>query len=268
MSDVIFCATDFYLQGGYRSYVDFFHLVKLAGYPIIPVSQIDPDSDNTFIFTPANGETVNGWPNARANIILWQLEWMLTDEHNTPPGVTCVWASDAGFAKANGFEYVPMGSDDRLNVVDANVYSGKSFEKPYDVSLLSYQTGRRQVITQQLQQHGVGLAPVSGLWEWPRSIALLQSHAMVHVHQHDHIQTVAPLRWALAAAHRLPMITETIADRGIFGYGCMVQADYEFLAAFTANMLKDKRLLADYASALHGLLCEEYTFKKVIEAHV
>lgn len=264
MSDVIFCATDFYLNGGYRSYVDFFRLADLAGYPIIPVSKIDPDSDNTYIFTPANGETIHGWPGAKAQIILWQLEWMLTDEHNTPPGVRRVWASDAWFAKDCGFEYVPVGSDVRLNEV------GRDFptDRPYDVSLLSYQTGRRQVITQQLINKGLRLAPVGNLWGRQRSVALLQSHVMLHVHQHDHIPGIAPLRWALAAAHGLPMITESVRERGIFTNSYMVQASYEFLAEFTVHMLKDERLLRDYANGLRQLLCEDYTFKKVVEAHV
>ena len=49
MGDIIFCATDYYLQGGYVSYKDFFRLAKLAGYPVIPLSQLDPQSDNTYI---------------------------------------------------------------------------------------------------------------------------------------------------------------------------------------------------------------------------
>lgn len=263
MSDIIFCKTR-YQDVGYASYNDLWKMVEWAGYPIIYVDQIDPASDNTYIFTPANGETVNGWPDARATIILWQLEWMLTDEHNTPPGVRRVWASDAGFAKQRGYEYVPMGSDERLNEVGSLYPAAKVF----DVALLSYQTGRRQRITQQMLDSGLNLAPVSNLWGRQRSAALLQSQTMVHVHQHDHIGTIAPLRWALAAAHGLPMISESVHERGIFGYACMVQADYEFLAAFTANMLKDKRLLSDYAESLHGLLCHEYSFKKVVEAHV
>lgn len=264
MGDVIFCATDYYLNGGYRSYTDFFKLADLAGYPIIPLADIDPQSDNTYIFTPSNGETVMGWPDATAQIILWQLEWMLTSEHNTPPGVRRVWASDASFAREQGFEYVPMGSDDRLNQVGSEYPADKLF----DVAMISYQTHRRQVITSQLVNQGLTLAPVDNLWGRQRSVALLQSKAMVHVHQHDSVQTVAPLRWSIAAAHRLPVISETVRDRGVFGYSAMVQADYHFLAAFTKTMVDDARLLADYASALHGLLCEEYTFRKVVEAHV
>lgn len=266
MGEVIFCATDFYLNGGYRSYVDFFKLVELAGYPLIPLSQLNPHSDNTYIITPLNDEWLDGWVKPSAHIIHWELEWR-TDwraEVNTPPGVAEVWTVDKWYAEQIGARYVPMGSDKRLNAYDGDLSPAVAF----DVSLLSYQTGRRQVITQQLKYKGLILAPISNLWGYARSMALLQSRVMLHVHQHDHMQTVAPLRFALAAAHGLPIISETINDRGIFGYSAMVESDYKYLAAFTADMLKDKPLLADYARALHGLLCEEYTFRKVVEANI
>jgi hypothetical protein len=267
MPQVYFCATDFYLKGGYRSYCDLFNMAQMAGFPIISVSQIDPQSDNIYIFTPANGETVQGWPQARAQIILWQLEWMLTDEHNTPPGVARVWASDAGFAKTRGFEYVPMGSDDRLcKFIDPIKHPLTTLN---DVALLAYQTPRRQVITNQLRTMGLNVERPEG-WNVgvDRSMSLLKSRVMVHVHQHEKIQTVAPLRWALAAAHALPMITETVADRGIFGYTHMMMSSYNYLARFTQSMLQNQSMLDDYALALHDLLCVQYSFSKVVMAHV
>lgn len=266
MSQVIFCATDFYLKGGYRSYVDFFRLVELSGYPIIPLSQLDPNSDNTYIITPLNGEWLNGWTNPRARIIHWELEWR-TDwraEVNEPPGVAEVWASDKWYATQIGARYVPVGGNVNLNE------SGNYPEYPvnYDVSLLSYQTHRRQVVTAQLENAGLRLAPISNLWGRQRSITLLQSHAMVHVHQHDHMPTVAPLRLCLAAAHRLPLISETIRDAGIFDYRYMMQARYETLASFSAHVLSDKHILADYAYSLYDLLCVQQVFKRVVDANV
>jgi hypothetical protein len=69
MSDIIFCATQFYLDGGYRYYIDFFKLVELSGYPLIPLSQLDPQSDNTYIITPLNDEWLDGWQQPKARII-------------------------------------------------------------------------------------------------------------------------------------------------------------------------------------------------------
>jgi len=265
MGDIIFCATDYYLQGGYVSYKDFFRLAKLAGYPVIPLSQLDPQSDNTYIVTPLNGEWEQGWQSPKAHIIHWELEWRydwraLVD---TPPGISETWVSDKAYAERIGARYVPMGSDARLN--ECNEVAPHLL---YDVSLLSYQTPRRQVITEQLQALGLHIAPNSGLQGWPRSMVLVQSKAMVCVHQTESGKGVAPLRWCLAAAHGLPLITETIPDRGLFGYSYMVESDYAHLAEFTAHMLKDERMLAGYGLALHNLLCRDYTFRKAVESHV
>lgn len=265
MGEVIFCKTR-YQDVGYASYNDLWKLVEWAGYLIIYVDQIDPQSDNTYIVTPLNDEWLAGWKYPKATIIHYELEWR-TDWRasvNEPPGVAEVWAIDKWYAEQIGARYVPVGSDERLNELGSQY----PHEKIYDVAVMSYQTHRRQVITSQLENAGLRLAPVSGLWGRQRSDALLRSWCMTHTHQNDNMQGVASLRWALAAAHHLPMITETVNDRGIFGYTYMVQSDYEHLAAFTVNMLRDKARLRDYGEALHSLLCIENTFRKVIEAHV
>jgi len=266
MSEVIFCKTR-YQDKGYQSYSDLWRLVELAGYPIIYVDQLDPQSDNTYIVTPLNDEWLQGWQNPKAQIIHWEFEWR-TDwraEVDEPQGVARVWHIDPYMGKQTGFEYVPVGSDDLLNEC-THIWP---LTRIVDVAIMSYQTPRRQLITQQLEGLGLKVArPVSGEWGTARSTTLLSSACMVHTHQLEAAPGIASLRWAIAAAHRLPMITETVKDRGIFGYSCMVQSDYEYLAAFTAHMLKDRVQLVEYGEALHNLLCVENTFRKVIEAHV
>lgn len=266
MGEIIFCATDFYLNGGYASYRDLYKLIELSGYKTIPLSELDPQSDNTYIVTPLNDEWLQGWNTPRARIIHLEMEWR-TDWRasvNEPQGVAEVWAIDKWYADQIGARYVPIGSDDRLNGLGTEYPATKSF----DVAIMSYQTHRRQVITAQLENLGLRLAPISGLWGRQRSDALLRSWCMCHTHQNDNMPGIASLRWAIAAAHRLPMITETVNDRGIFTHSYMTQASYPYLAAFTRDQLKDKHKLQDYGEALHGLLCRDMTFRKVIEAHV
>lgn len=279
MSDVIFVKTrhqgewvtdengNVVYRGGYQSYSDYFRLAELAGYPICYVDEIDAyDASKTYIITPLNDEWLKGWPDAKAQIIHHEAEWR-TDwraDVDEPLGVSRVWHIDPYMGKQKGFEYVPVGSDDRLNEASGNYHSIKQ----YDVAIMSYQTHRRQVITAQLENMGLRLSALDSLWGNRRSQTLTQSYCMVHTHQNDNAPGIASLRWAIAAAHRLPMITETVRDRGIFGYSCMVQSDYEYLSAFTAHMLKDRVQLQEYGEALHNLLCIENTFRKVIESHV
>lgn len=265
-SDVQFVATQFYLDGGYRSYVDFFRLAELAGYPVIPLSQMDAqDATKTYIITPLNDEWLKGWPDAKARIIHWELEWRWDwrADVNEPPGVAEVWASDAWFAQQIGAKYVPMGSDDRLNPLHEYF---DNIDRIDDVALLSYQTPRRQHITQQLYNEGLKISAIENSWGNGRSTDLMGSKLMVHVHQHDNAPGIAPLRWCLAAAHRLPLITETVKDRGIFGYTYLLQARYDFLARFVTLCLRDGHKLDDYAAALHDLLCRDMTFRKSVEA--
>lgn len=267
MSDVIFVATQFYLDGGYRSYVDFFRLAELAGYPIIPLAQMDTsDATKAYIVTPLNDEWLNGWPGAKARIIHWELEWRWDwrADVNEPPGVAEVWASDKMFALQIGAKYVPMGSDSRLNEL---LLEASNPPKAYDVAQVSYQVPRRQAITQRLQTEGLVVAQNENLWSVNRSQILRQSRVMVHVHQHENAPGVAPLRWCLAAAHKLPIITEHIPDRGIFGYTHMLMATYNYLPPFTAMVVRDSySRLNDYAAALHDLLCRDLTFRKSVEA--
>lgn len=251
----------------YGSYVDFFKLAELSDYPIIFVDEmLQHDSKDTiFIISPVNGEW-NQRPKGytQGKVILFQLEWNWDGEHNTPACVDEVWNSDVSHAQRNGFKYVPMGSHEGLNEI------GSEFPivLQFDIVQLSYQTYRRQIITAKLEDSGLRLAPNGGIWGRNRSAVLMGSYAMLHTHQREDTIGVAPLRWCIAAAHNLPMITETVIDRGIFGYSTMVQSDYQYLAAFAANMLKDKRLLADYAAGLHDLLCRDYTFKVSVDSHV
>jgi len=249
----------------YGSYVDFFRLAELSGYPIIYVDQmLQHDSkDTTFIISPVNGEwnfTTKG--TFKARMILWQLEWNWDGEHNTPACVDEVWNSDKSHAIKSGFKYVPMGGHWGLNE-DIN-----ENPKRYDVAQISYQTPRRQVITQQLQQQGLTLAPNSGLWKSARSTALMQSKLMVHTHQRDDTKGAAPLRWCIAAAHKMPLLTETLPDAGIFDARYIMQARYETLASVAAGLVNEQWVLEDYSHALYQLLCVDYTFKKSVEANV
>lgn len=250
----------------YVPYDDFFKLAALSGYGVIYVDQMaEVDRPEvTFIISPVNGEW-NTIPKGfyQGRIILYQLEWNWDGEHHTPECVDEVWNCDPVHAAKHGFKYVLMGSHEGLNAADQK----STPEKIYDVSFLSYQTGRRQKITQEMKALGLRIAPPDNLIGEERSRVLMQSKVMVHVHQREDTKGIAPLRWCLAAAHQLPIITETIPDRGRFGYSHMIMSSYEQLASFT-KMALDHQMLDNYRYALHGLLCEEWTFRRTIEANL
>ena len=89
---------------------------------------------------------------------------------------------------------------------------------------------------------------------------------MCHVHQLEGVYTVAAQRFALAAAYGLPLVTETLADPGIFA-GKVLMTDHQHYPEFVAMWLAgDGNRLRDLGRELHYLLTEQYTFRKCVEA--
>ncbi len=259
MGDVIFARP----RWDYASYTDLYDLIMISGYPFIYIDEIDPQSDNTYICTIANGENKAGWQNPRARIILYDLEWHL--DGVDIPGLYDVWAADAWYAQKIGARYVPLGSHPDLK----NGWPTPAIPV-YDAATLWYVTPRRQTVLTHMAQHDVLIAPPCDQWGEQRHKLLSASRSMVHVHQRDDAFTVAPQRFALAAAYKLPIITETLADEGIFTNSYRLMSDFRHLGEFVAMWTRSQNTqrLQDYGHALHQLLCVDHTFRKVVDANV
>lgn len=247
----------------YGSYTDFYRLATLSGFPLVYADELRAldKPDNVYIISPINGEW-NQWRKGelQGNLILYQLEWNIDGNHDTPSCIDEVWMGDVAQAAKCGYRYVPLGGHIGLREECSEQ------TKEIDVSQIAYQVYRRQHITNELKALGLRVGSNENLWGIDRTKELLQSRAMLHVHQWDTVQAVAPLRWCIAAAHGLPMITEAVEDCGIFGYSYMLQAEYEYLPQFVAQVVKkeNRYKLDDYAGALRRLLCETYTFEKMV----
>lgn len=247
----------------YASYLDLYRLIELSGYPLIFLDEIDPQSDNTYICTVANGENQNGWQNPRARIILYDLEWHL--EGVSIPGIREIWAADRWYCSKLMARYVPLGSHPGLKLRPDSPNG-----QIHDTATLWYVTGRRGQVLADFARYGVSTAPPCDLWGEARHNVLMNSRCMVHVHQRDDAFTVAPQRFALAAAYSLPMITETLTDCGIFTQSYRLMSDIRHMGEFTRMWLqpRNSQRLQDYGHALHQLLCVDHTFRKVIESTV
>ena len=263
MSSVYFVKT----KTHYDPYRDFFRLAELSGYPVIYIDEMDTqDASKTYIFTPLNGETSNGWADAKAQIVLFDLEWRIGESSYEwaenllviPPGVKRVWASDKWYAGKIGAEYVPLGS--HAGLVGDAVLNGDG----YDVALLAYLSGRRQHAAAELQARGMKLAP--NAWNPERDAMLKSTTAMIHVHQHDNVPTIAPLRFALAAAYRLPLISERVYEADLYR-DAVLFVDYHALPDYTAALVRHSpTLLKTWGAALHDRLCVSNSFRSFVEA--
>lgn len=273
MPEVIFARA----RDNYGSYTDLYSLIELSGYPMIYVDEIDAQSDNCYIFsTPSthwhDGLERNGWPDAKARIIYYNLEWYTDVDYSVIPGLSEVWSADKWFAETYHQRYVPMGGHPGLRLADTPEDGPQ-----YDIAWLAYESYRRMYARGQFNAYSLSIAP--NAWGIERHNVLSRSRCMVHVHQlatddtqpiETPIATVCPLRWVLAAAYSLPMVTETLADCGVFTAGYRLMADIDYLPKFLGTWLEptNANMLRDFGHSLHGLLCEHYTFRKGIEAHV
>ncbi len=255
MSNVVFAHTRY----GYDSYSDYRRLVELSGYPTCYVDEIDPyDATKCYICTPLNGEWNQGWPRATARIIHWDLEWRLEGEYPVIPGVEEVWASDRWYANRIGARYVLFGSHQKLALSEFTRFD--TIE--YDLAPMAYIYGRREHKINELRNAGYRIAP--NAWGDERDRILRRSLAFLHIHQLPGVYTVAPGRFALAAAYRLPLLAESVTDPADFK-DRVIWASYDEIVQRAYNIASEPNDLT-YGYALHDFLCVDRTFKKEVEA--
>jgi len=256
----------------YDSYQDFWSLVSLSGFPTCYVDEIDPTTENTYIFTPHSGEffaTVSkhgkAWNARKAKIIWWLLERpdgdkLSLEKRMSPllPHIDDAWASDnTVVAMHPKFKRAVLGGHDGLS------HCPPRKDKDYDFAHMSYVIGRRVDVYTYICVRGLREAP--NAWGKERSKILAATKLMVNVHQYP-LPVIAPLRFAVAAAHHLPVLTETVKDPfpHVIGHD-LWQADYDSLPDEAVKLLENPRLLAQLAENLHERLCVEWTFRRGVE---
>jgi hypothetical protein len=273
MTNIIFVMPNTYPQD-YRSYADYFELARLSGFPIRYERDMDiTNSDHCYIVTWFSVQHA-GWHGARARIILWNLEWasqlqsldgVVWAERDKPiPGVTTTWSPDAGFAAKNGWQYVPVASHPDL------VYRHEDapWEFQWDVTLQMYRDpARRRKPIDRLLEIGIRIAPDG--WQDVRHRSYMHSKAQLHIHQHDSMNVVSPLRFAVAAAYRKPIISEHIEQSGIFQH-ILFQSTYYGILDTVQRWVHPRHdgTLRTGGELLHELLCVKNTFESIVKANV
>lgn len=237
----------------YPSYSDIKRLVELSGWQIR--TRVDAFSHQPqIIVTPERLPDLSG---IKAKVICWQLEYAGDYTHNYDEFTGEVWASDKAWAEAHGARYVLMGSHREL----APETLGP--ERHYDVTMLAYITPRRQVIKDALA-HLRWPVDYPGHDTAARGEMLSNTRLMLHVHQHDNAPFVAPQRIALAAAYRMPVISETTPGAGDLGEYLMT-APYDQLPETVQTTLILSA--SEAGDRLYQFLCVDRPFRTgVLEA--
>lgn len=257
----------------YDSYLDFWKLVDLSGFHWVWLDQIEPESDNTYIFTPHNGqflELVAGWgprwTGRKCKVVWWCLERPdgnavpFRDSVDSVVGqVDAAWVSDRYVSTLHPFlTHAVLGSHAGLRETLLDQF------RTFDFAHMSYAWGRRADLYAAIRAQGLTEAP--NAFGLERSQILARTKIMVNAQQYQ-TPVVAPLRFAIAAAHKMTVLTERAADS--FPYeNAVIQSDYASIPT-DAHILctSPPSNLEAIGIRLYELLCGQITFKTgVIDA--
>lgn len=249
----------------YDSYLDFWELVRLSGFDTCFIDEIDVSEEKFFILTPWNGE-VGPFLHAQAErskacrIAWWCLERF--DAMSVPyvqaldeasALVDELWVSDRWISTLDKrLKYVPFGSHPGLGTTP--------IEPSFDFTHQSYSWGRRADVYSRLRMMGFREGP-SG-WGPQRHEVLRRSRLMLNLQQYEDPVT-APIRFAIAAAYHLPVVSETINDADPVT-DLIRCADYKQIPMVVKEALADG--MRGPAEALHQRLCVDFTFRTCVEA--
>lgn len=265
----------------YDSYVDYWRLVDLAGFPICYVDEIDWDAPVFYILSPMNGEychddvvkghhAQNRPSDRRCRVAWWNLErpdsgpgradqllgsMVCNDTTRMFEIVDHIWVSDRYTWKLDErTTFVIFGSDHLLA-------SGKRKLPLYDFCHLSYVNHRRSKIFSRLQQFRIG----PNCWGPERSQVLNASRAILNVHQTDAL-IGEPLRFALAAAYGVPLFSEILEDPyPLIADGHVLMADADDLPVAVDEWLQqDFQSLESLGAQLKARLCDEFPFSEQV----
>lgn len=218
MPEIIFVKTRWY----YQSYTDFWRLVELSGYPTCYVDEMDTDRDGViYIICPMNGEVrpfMEMHSKRTSKVYMWNLErpggsgslaQYTADNklHLRDRILDGILVSDRMLAEHTDFHYVPLGSHAGLG------YPGQQ-KLGYSVIHLSCYSPHRDFMfyTPYMQKGHLGLYDVlDNGWDEERHNNLMRAVYMLNVHQ-DGFPYIEPLRFSLAAAYGLPILSETCYD--------------------------------------------------------
>lgn len=272
MSDIIFA----HPRHSYDSYTDYRKLVELSQFPTCFIDEIDLQSDNLYIVSPMNGEfdAHIDWRQLRkCQIYHWNLErpgaGSISDykgqnsRHIREGKIDHVLVSDKLLARLTGFKYVVMGSHDKLGIPGE--------DKTYDyIHLMCYSPRRGPFFNYPnalTAVDGMTIAPNS--WGQERHEALQRSKMMLNIHQDEH-PYCEPLRFTLAAAYGLPIVTEHIPPENNVYETCVLDMHgigYSMRHWLTMYDNRGGRL-RESGMVNRNLLTGEYSFRRCIERFV
>lgn len=238
----------------YQSYQHLHTLVELSGFPTCFIDEVDWGSNTTYICAPFNGEIPNPLPIRNCKFVWFQIE--RPSVHNAfkfgREDVDDLWICDVDWSKRVGGQFFLLASHPDLGFYEP--------QKRWDVATNCYETGRRGAIFSQLRNEFL-FTPNS--FNQP-DIEFAASRCQLLPQQDDGDHSVTPLRFAIGAAYRMPLIYEADADIFPFTDGQdVLHVKYGELVDTTRRVLAGN--FQHIGGNLHQQLCCETNFRKEVE---
>lgn len=260
----------------YESYTDFWSLVRLSGFTAMPAAEADFSSPRTFIWPTMDWETVERLAlepkgSRQARIIWWYLERPDAHRRGVEPQdlfrqsieeVLQAWVDEVWVSERTLFSWDPRTRYVRLGGHPGLRESAPSVVPAFDVAHFGQLSPRRSKIIADLGRRGFTVTP--GAWGSERAVLLEASSLLLNIDRVEGMHLAAPLRFVLAAAHRLPILTEAMADPDPLIPGeSILQAPYEGLVDLVSESLLRKDLLG-IGNAGYRALCMEHLFREEV----
>ncbi len=280
---IIFGRTEY----NYDPYDDFWRLVELSGFEWKYIKDIDIAEEQIVISSPLNGEWPAHWKyrnsilkgrKQKCKFIHWNLErpdayysgvdsssrTELSDMVKASLNlhqeyIDYTWVSDIYYASLEPrLIFVVLASDSGLAYNPDKI---DQIDKIYDLIHLSYNYGRREPIIDRL---GAKFSIAPNAWGDERARNLLASRAMLNIHQTP-ARIGEPLRFAIAAAYKIALFSETMNDPNPLGNGDFFYADYNDLLKHVPMWLSGNYDLKTYGWNLYSKLCLQWNFRRGVE---
>lgn len=270
----------FVLTGDYASYTDFWRLVDLSGFRTVPHQSVDLGQASTTYIFPTLDQNMMACLEAspqglrKAKAVFWNLErpdanlrpgMDLHETYNKAAGEILTWADEIWVS-----DRLVHAMDVRTKFVVLGGHPGLAHDEPRaryrDVVHIGQDTPRRRKILQQLGLYvTVHEAPSYGA---ERARALLGSKIMLGIDRVDGIHFSASLRWIVAAAFRLPVLQEEVADPHPLVKGkSILMAPYDDLVEAARNAVDrmSNEDLSRIGNAAYETYCVTWTFRRGVE---
>lgn len=216
MPEIMFVKTRWH----YPSYEDYWRMVEAAGFPTCLVDEVDVEADQVYVVCPLNGEwspmldhrlKIEGRAK-KATLVSWTLEPPVKSDYlpnlrrTVDEGLAdWIWLAYRNVAEQAAhprIRYVPFGSHAG--------FGSHGGQREVDVLLLAYISHRRATLVSALRKEGARV--VGDAWGGEKEAALRSARFLLNVHKEPDFPVYEPIRFAVAAAYGLPIISESCAD--------------------------------------------------------